>query len=84
MQLPSRGWPQMEANREDVPNRWGQASLARGSGRFRNRIDAKHVIEAWRLHYSEARPHSSLDYRTPTRFKQLRSNADSDESIFHE
>ncbi len=28
---------------------------------FRNRIEAKVVIEDWRRHYNEVRPHSSLD-----------------------
>lgn len=36
---------------------------------FRNRIEARIVIEDWRVHYNTVRPHSSLDYRTPTEFK---------------
>jgi putative transposase len=28
--------------------------------------DATEKIEAWRGHYNEERPHSSLDYRSPT------------------
>ncbi|MEA3197226.1 MAG: putative transposase, partial [Gammaproteobacteria bacterium] len=36
---------------------------------FRNRADAKVSIEAWRRHYNEVRPHSSLGYRTPLEFK---------------
>jgi hypothetical protein len=32
---------------------------------FRNRLDAKIVIEDWRRHYNEVRPHSSLGYLTP-------------------
>jgi len=36
---------------------------------FRNRADAKVSIEAWRRHYNEVRPHSSLGYLTPTEFK---------------
>ena len=35
---------------------------------FRHRIDAKHVIEQWRRHYNEVRPHSSLGYLTPAEF----------------
>ena len=31
---------------------------------FRNRTEAKVVIEQWRQHYNEVRPHSSLGYRT--------------------
>ena len=37
---------------------------------FRSRREAAVVIEAWRQHYNEVHPHSSLDYRTPAEFKQ--------------
>lgn len=37
---------------------------------FRNRVDAKIVIENWRRHYNEVRPHSSLQNLTPIQFKQ--------------
>ena len=37
---------------------------------FKNRLDAKIVIENWRRHYNEVRPHSSLGNLTPTEFKQ--------------
>lgn len=40
---------------------------------FRNRTDAKIVIEAWRRHYNEIRPHSSLENLTPVEFKRLSS-----------
>lgn len=33
---------------------------------FRHRAEAEVVIETWRRHYNDVRPHSSLDYRTPT------------------
>jgi putative transposase len=36
---------------------------------FRNRVDAKIVIENWRRHYNEVRPHSSLGKLTPAQFK---------------
>jgi len=32
---------------------------------FRNRLEAKIVIEDWRRHYNQVRPHSSLGYLTP-------------------
>ena len=32
---------------------------------FRSRAEAKVVIEAWRKHFNEVRPHSSLGYLTP-------------------
>jgi len=37
---------------------------------FRNRVEAKVVIEQWRRHYNDVRPHSSLSYMTPSEFKQ--------------
>jgi putative transposase len=37
---------------------------------FRNRVDAKIVIQNWRQHYNEVRPHSSLENLTPIQFKQ--------------
>ena len=37
---------------------------------FRNRIDAKIVIEDFRRHYNEVRPHSSLGQLTPAEFKR--------------
>jgi putative transposase len=40
---------------------------------FRSRAEAKVVIETWRRHYNEVRPHSSLSYLTPAAFAaQLR------------
>jgi len=35
---------------------------------FRSRAEARVVIEAWRRHYNEIRPHSSLGYLTPAAF----------------
>jgi putative transposase len=35
---------------------------------FENLVDARRKIEAWRLDYNQARPHSSLAYRTPEEF----------------
>ena len=37
---------------------------------FRNRIEARVLIEIWRRHYNAVRPHSSLQYRTPTEFRR--------------
>ena len=39
---------------------------------FRHRVDATMMIEHWRRHYNEVRPHSSLDYRTPVDAKSER------------
>ncbi|WP_405241563.1 IS3 family transposase [Lentisalinibacter salinarum] len=35
---------------------------------FRSRGEAKVLIESWRKHYNEVRPHSSLGYLTPKEF----------------
>ncbi len=37
---------------------------------FRNRMEAKAVIEGWRVHYNVDRPHSSIGYLTPKAFKK--------------
>ena len=37
---------------------------------FRNRREAKVIIEQWRRHYNDVRPHSSLGYLTPTEFRR--------------
>lgn len=44
---------------------------------FRSRAEAKVVIEAWRKHYNQVRPHSSLGYLTPAEFvaKLTQTNA---------
>jgi putative transposase len=36
---------------------------------FRNRAEARVVIEGWRRHYNEERPHSSLNYQTPAQVR---------------
>ena len=37
---------------------------------FRSRVEARVLIEIWRRHYNDVRPHSSLDYRTPNEFRR--------------
>ena len=37
--------------------------------------EAKVIIEAWRRHYNEVRPHSSLGYLTPNEFVARQQNA---------
>jgi putative transposase len=37
---------------------------------FTNLAHARRTIEAWRLDYNQARPHSSLGYRTPEEFRR--------------
>lgn len=41
---------------------------------FRNRMEAKIVIEDWRVSYNDVRPHSSLNYQTPNEFKRTLGN----------
>lgn len=41
---------------------------------FRNRLEAKVIIEDWRVHYNEVRPHSSLNYQTPIEYKNSLGN----------
>jgi putative transposase len=43
---------------------------------FRNRIEAKVVIEDWRQHYNTVRLHSSLGYETPETFSKKKRNKD--------
>lgn len=40
---------------------------------FRNRLEARVVIEDWRQHYNTVRPHSSLNYETPEAFGRKES-----------
>ena len=47
---------------------------------FRNRIDAKIVIEQFRRQFNEVRPHSSLGQLTPAEFKQKLSSTNNPES----
>ncbi|PJK07101.1 hypothetical protein CO608_10775, partial [Lysobacteraceae bacterium NML08-0793] len=35
----------------------------------RSRAEARVVIEQWRVHYNQVRPHSSLNYQTPEAFR---------------
>jgi putative transposase len=42
---------------------------------FRSRTEAKIIIETWRRHYNEVRPHSSLGYLTPNEFAAQRESA---------
>ncbi len=50
---------------------------------FRSRTEAKIVIESWRCHYNEIRPHSSLGNLTPKAFRLLGGKAATNEAILH-
>jgi putative transposase len=41
---------------------------------FRSREEAKVLIETWRKHYNDVRPHSSLGYLTPAEFLRKEAN----------
>ena len=41
---------------------------------FRNRAEAKVVIEQWRQHYNSVRPHSSLGNMTPAAYGRIALN----------
>jgi putative transposase len=51
---------------------------------FRNRTEAKVVIEQWRRHYNEIRPHSSLGNLTPLAFKKTCFLPTKPEAVFQE
>jgi putative transposase len=51
---------------------------------FRNRTEAKIVIEKWRRHYNEVRPHSSLSYQTPVEFKSKRSSTNPNGAVLQQ
>ncbi len=42
---------------------------------FTSLTEARRIIEQWRRHYNEERPHSGLDYLTPAAFAAKRRGA---------
>jgi putative transposase len=44
---------------------------------FRTRTEAKALIETWRRHYNDVRPHSSLGGLTPSEFKRKYTDSES-------
>ncbi len=49
---------------------------------FKNRIDAKVVIEGWRREYNEIRPHSSLNNLTPAEYANSLSTTRPEQAVF--
>lgn len=49
---------------------------------FKNRIDAKILIEEFRRQFNEVRPHSSLGKLTPAEFKQQLSTTNPERAVF--
>ena len=64
----SEGGGTLSPSLERSPER--ARSSSRTQRGFRSRREASVVIETWRQHYNEVRPHSSLQYLTPAEFKQ--------------
>ena len=62
------GKPWQNGSNESFNSRFRDECLAMEW--FRTRTEAAAVIETWRRHYNNVRPHSSLDYRTPNEFKK--------------
>jgi putative transposase len=48
---------------------------------FQNLFDVRRKIGAWRIEYNEARPHSSLGYRTPREFATAMRAAESGSAL---
>jgi putative transposase len=48
---------------------------------FRNRREARAIIEAWRQHYNEVRPHSSIGYLTPNQFRAASTPSNVGEAV---
>ena len=63
------GKPWQNANSESFNGKFRDECLSLEW--FRSRAEAKVVIERWRCHYNETRPHSSLGYLTPAAFARL-------------
>lgn len=51
---------------------------------FKNRVDAKVLIEAWRQEYNEVRPHSSLGQLTPAEFAARKHSSVQPGAVFQE
>ncbi len=62
------GKPTQNAHVESFHGRLREECLA--VSWFQNLFDARRKITLWRIEYNEARPHSSLGYRTPKEFAQ--------------
>jgi putative transposase len=62
------GKPWQNGTNESFNGRFRDECL--GMEWFRSRTEAKTVIEAWRRHYNEVRPHSSLGGLSPSEFSR--------------
>jgi putative transposase len=73
------GKPWQNGTNESFNGRFRDECL--GMEWFRSRAEARAVIETWRRHYNDDRPHSSLDGRTPTEFRRNIEEARSSRSV---
>lgn len=67
------GKPWQNGTTESFNGKFRDECLAREW--FRNRLEARVVIEDWRQHYNTVRPHSSLGYATPEAFSRKQKNS---------
>ena len=64
-----RGRPMQNGHAESFNGRFGDECL--NASWFTTLADARRRIECWRTDYNQHRPHSSLNYRTPSEFTAL-------------
>jgi putative transposase len=69
------GKPWQNGTNESFNGRFRDECL--GMEWFRSRREAKAIIETWRRHYNDVRPHSSLGGLTPSEFKRKYTESES-------
>jgi putative transposase len=74
------GKPWQNGTNESFNGRFREECL--GMHWFKNRLDAKVLIEDWRREYNTVRPHSSLGYQTPFEFAASTSTTPGTAAIF--
>lgn len=64
LQVPAK--PQQNGTNESFNGKFREECLSMEW--FRNRLEARGIIEDWRRHYNDVRLHSSLNYLIPRQF----------------